>query len=342
MERKINYGDHVFTVPAAVADHFLRLASADQLRVLLYFLRHAEEPLAPEQIADFLKLEAEDVTEALDFWTQANVLHAADRGQAMTFRFSAPRIQPALFEAPKPAVSASPAQPLMVQKSSKDVHPTPQEIAAEIEKSSDLASLYALTEKALGRVLKHSEQCSLLWMHEYLNIPDSVILMLVHYCSEIGKYSVAYVESIAVSWYENGIVTVEAAEHEIQRMMEAHTYTGAIVKMFELKRSPTSKQKALIEKWKAAGHSMELIRYAYEITVENTDSANFSYIDKILEDLAGKGITTPEAAAKDRAESAPKRKRGKNKKENAPLTEQEQKKMNDYLSLVNRFKEDEE
>ena len=41
--------NQMFPVPNAVADHFLKLASPDALRVLLYLLRHGNEALRSEE-----------------------------------------------------------------------------------------------------------------------------------------------------------------------------------------------------------------------------------------------------------------------------------------------------
>ena len=56
MEIYLNNG-HSFPVPVAVADHLLGLASHDQLKVLLYVLCHANEPLSQEQIAKCCKVQ---------------------------------------------------------------------------------------------------------------------------------------------------------------------------------------------------------------------------------------------------------------------------------------------
>ena len=345
MGYQINYGNHVFAVPSEVTDYYLRMASVTQLRVLLLILRHSESEVTAEQIAGFLQIEEEEVNEAVQFWTQTSILHKPmltlsgfPASQSM-MPFAAPVLK---SEAKQTTDLQEPAPPEMVQKSSKDVHPTPTEIAEAIEASSDLATLFSLSEKALGKPLTHTDQCSLLWMHEYLCIPDSVILMLLHYCVEMEKYSVAYTESIAIDWYNRGILTTEAAEAEIGRMTAAHTFTGEIRRMFQMAKKPTRNQQAVIDKWQAAGYPMELIEYAYETTIENIDKLEFKYIDKILEELGANGITDPEQAARFRAEHSPKPKNRRGKKADVPMTEQEKQDMNDYLSLVNRFEEDDE
>lgn len=330
----VNFGTHAFAVPGVVADHFLRLANEVQLKVLLYLLRNDDIQLATAQAAAFLKMEEEQVEEALQFWAQANVLELD--GTVQSFPFVVPTT-PAQTTAPSVSI---PEQPATVQHSSRDIKLDPTEIAAMLEESQELRDLFALSEKMMGRPLNHMEHRSLLWIHTYLNIRSEVILTLLGYCISIEKYSISYVESIAIRWESEGILTLVQAETEIQRMKKEHTYIDALQKMFEMKRKPTTQQKVYIDAWQNAGYSMELLQYAYEITIENIEKLNFKYMNTILEGWVQQGATTLEQAKALRTSSIskPNRKR----KQPEPLTNQEVEEMNDYLSLVNRFKEDEE
>lgn len=59
--------NQMFPVPNAVADHFLKLASPDALRVLLYLLRHGNEALTDEAIGEALSISREQVEDAFCF-----------------------------------------------------------------------------------------------------------------------------------------------------------------------------------------------------------------------------------------------------------------------------------
>ena len=135
--------------------------------------------------------------------------------------------------------------PIGTQRSSKEIKLDPSEIAEAVEGSEELTGLFMLAEKHLGRPLNHMEQRSLLWMSQYLNIPGEIMLMLIRYCVSIDKYSISYVESIAVRWQEQGILTLEAAEAEMQRMTKDHSFTSEIRRLFELKRTPRPSRKRI-------------------------------------------------------------------------------------------------
>lgn len=336
----INFGSSAFAVPGAAVDHFLRLAGENEVKALLLLLRHPGEVITAAQIAEFLRIPPESAQEALTFWIQADILRADDA--PMTgFAFAAPDQRNTAVPEP-PAQQSAPVSRLpdtnpISQRSSKEIKLDPSEIAAQIEGDVNLAALFTLAEKRLGRPLNHMEHRSLLWMQQYLNIPTEVILMLLEYCVSIEKYSVAYAESIAIRWQTEGIVTLEQAEAEITRMTREHTFENEIRRRFELKRSPTSRQRSFIEQWQRAGYALDLISYAYEITVENIERADFKYINTILEGWAAEGIRDVSAARSLREKNTGKRSASA---KTPPMSQREIDQMNDYLSLVNRFKED--
>ena len=332
MVYQINYGNFAFAVPGAAVDHFIRLAGATELKILLYYLRHAGEAVTAESAAQFLHIEPEQAEAALQFWVQADVLRQGLEPSAMPF--SMPINAPA--SVPEPPAEPEPVLPS--QRSSKDFKMTPQEISEEIEKSSVLADLFSLAEKRLGKPLNYTESNSLIWMHQYLNIPSEVILMLIEYSVTVEKYSISYVESIAIRWHAEGITTLPQAEEELQRMTRRHSFENEIRKLFEMKHSPTTRQRSYLELWQKIGYPMELIRYAYEITIENIEKLDFKYINTILESWAENGIRDLTAAQQFRTKSAPPKKKRSREKTLSPREVEE---MNDYLSVVNRLvKED--
>lgn len=331
---QINYGGFAFAVPGDVVDHYIRLADAEKLKVLLFILRHASENATVDAAAEYLHIPPEQAEEALQFWEQADILRRNGIMHGASFAF-APGF-PAAPESSVPAPRQAEDSPIGTQRSSKECKLDPSEIASELASSAELSDLFTIAEKTIGHTLKHMEQRSLLWMHQYLNIPAEIIIMLLQYCVSIEKFSIAYAESIAVRWTEQGILTLEHAEAEIQRMTREQTFTAEIRRLFELRHSPTTKQKAYIDQWQRAGYPMELIRYAYEITVENIEKADFKYINTILQGWADSGVKDLAGAQQIRSSG----KQGKAASKQAPASQEELDNMSKYLSLVNRFKED--
>ena len=307
MEVYLNTGQF-FAVPCAVAEHLLRLASHDQLKVLLYVLCHANTPLSAEQITQACSVRADAVEEALAFWQNVNILGSEQLTPVIQ---RAEAVRPEQQEAPAIPPQAQPApQPAPVRQSALSAGSTamnlmPSEIAARKEQNQAMAELFAQTEKQAGRLLTQTEYKSLIWMHEYLRLSPDVILMLVTYCIGICKFSPAYMEKIALEWTENGVTSHENVQQDIRRREENRTYTGRIMRIFSLTRKPTPKQQTFIDRWQSKGFSFDLVSIACEKTrdaIGDTVTLNtFKYADAILSRWDAAGIRTAQAAREDDA-----------------------------------------
>jgi DnaD/phage-associated family protein len=287
LEFKVNCGiwGAIFGVPSIVADNFLKLATGGQIKVLLYLLRCSGKMCSAEDISSNTGVSPEEAEEAVLFWQQANVLSPQATG-------SAPAPVPSLLE--QPVLSSSEAVP--VQKKAEPapdhkVNLSGQEIADIMKDSQDIRELFTIVENILG-TLKNSQMNSIIWMYDHLGLKKEVIITLISYCTSIEKTNTAYIEKIASVWAENDINTMAAAQDEIQRLSASRDYISGIMRAFEMTRRPTTKQTELIQQWKNAGFSVELLRYAYEKTVERIDKLNFDYINKILLSWRDSGFTT--------------------------------------------------
>ena len=80
MEFMINSGvwGTMFGVPHVVADNFLKLATSDQLKVLLYILRYSGRTITDEEISRNTGVSLSDVADSVMFWQQVNVLGGQD------------------------------------------------------------------------------------------------------------------------------------------------------------------------------------------------------------------------------------------------------------------------
>ena len=306
----------LFAVPVSVADHLLKLASHDQLKVLLYVLCHADETLTQKQIADACKVRREAITEALQFWQDANVLFYSEQTPSVKIadlpQQAAPAQQPAAA-LPK-AAEPEPAAPARVIPQHRH-ELTPSEIAALCAQDSAFQEMLAVIERQKGSPLTHTEQEFLLgYLHEYLGFPPDVIVMLAAYSIRIDCFHTRYVEKIALDWFEKGITDHDSAQEDIQRREQNRTFTGRIMRIFEMRRRPVAKQQAFIDEWQRKGYAVELIQFAYEKCRESADDkVSYPYINSILVRWAESGITTLSEAQADetafRAEQKTKRKK---------------------------------
>lgn len=353
MEYQVNFGFHAFSVPSAVVDTLIRLAKENQLKVLLYLLRYPDKQLTASQIASYLRIPEEQAEEALEWWSQVNILEEKSEGKQLELfssAFAAP--QPPKSPPPQPVQltvpvqEESPAQPKPHQKpeindpftffSNENIH----EI---ISSSHELNRLIRIAgEKYYQKEIYYAQARSLVWMYEYLGLPLEVIQILLQYCKDTGKiHQQKYIDSVALGWYEDEIFTAEAAEQRVSQLMEFYTYQNYICRIFELDAKPTKNQKEFIEIWQSMSFTEELLKYARDLSVEATGKVNFKYIHSILGEWHDTNITELSDAEKKHDEYikaySAKNKKGKKNKKNEEMSEKELKKMNDYMSVVNQF-----
>ena len=279
----------MFGVPHVVADNFLKLATGQQLKVLLYLLRCSGRKCSEEEIVRNTGVTPQEAADAVLFWQQVNVLTPA---QSFSNSSAVPNIitvQTPIQESAAPVINAKTPTPA---EAPQKQNLSPSEISKIMKGSDEISELFKVAESALGP-LSHTQQNSLIWMSDYLGLKCEVIVTLIYYCLDIEKTNSAYMEKIAYSWHENDINTLNAAQEEVERLTSTREYSGKIMKIFGLSNRPTKKQSELIAQWKSSGFSTELIEYALEKCLDQINKVNFDYINKILLSWKDSGFTEP-------------------------------------------------
>jgi DnaD/phage-associated family protein len=287
----------MFGVPCVVADNFLKLATGEQIKVLLYLLRNNGRNCSDEEIAKNTGVSPEQVADAVTFWQQVNVISGESPSPVQNENLmSPPAPQPAEPEK-KPVVSES-KKPFSALTRKHNLHAS--EIAMLMKDSEDISDLFKTAESILG-MLNNTQQNSLLWMYNYLGLKKEVIITLLSYCVSIEKSSLGYIEKIACDWSENEINSLHAAQERVSTLKEAASFAGKVRSIFSLSRQLTKNETAYVSKWQQNKYSFELIQYAYELTIEYTSRPAFNYADGILENWRKNGYTTVSQAreAKD-------------------------------------------
>lgn len=165
--------------------------------------------------------------------------------------------------------------------------------------SSDNAyyEVFHVAEHYMGRPLSKKEVETFMYWIDGLSMSPQLISYLVESCIEAGKNSVSYMNSIALSWAENGVHTVDEAS--AQSLIYPKT-CFSVMKAFGIKnRSLTTSELELIDKWsKEFAFSDDIIMTACEKTIENTGKASFRYADAILCDWHNRNIRSINDIAK--------------------------------------------
>lgn len=296
MNYRINLGgwNSVFAVPSAVVDNYIKIASGNAIKVLLFFLRNTDVDISVNDIAKALAMKDEDVSDSLVFWEQIGLLSLNENQLA-------PTEQQILFkknpqQQPQEQPSPMPLQPNMnsVRKVELQRQPefAPIDIAKKVKESDQIEYLFKTCEGLYGRTLKHTEQNALMVIMEHAGLPVEVTLMMVEYCFSINKSSPANMRNLALEWADKEINTLERAEQEIRYLKNSHSAQFQIKSMFEIDRALSQKERNFIDVW--VNHwnmPYELINLAYQYNVDSKGKYSFPYMNKILESWHEKGYT---------------------------------------------------
>lgn len=297
MKYNVNWGGGtgVFAVPDHAAD-CLKLASGKAAKVLLYILKNKISEIDFSAVGEAVGISSEDAEDAVSYWQQVGVLYTEGSSPAPVSVDTIQK-QPAATE-PNSVPVHSPQ--LEREKASKKF--SPKEIADRIDSSDDVRFLFSAAETTLGRILNHTEQSSVLWLHDYYGIAPDILLMIMDLSKQIGRTSMGNIEKIAISWHENNITTHEQAAKEILAIKNYYSLEGQVAAKLLNNRTLTPTEKKYLKEWAKKGFSLELVTYSYEKTVDNIGQVKFSYMDKILSSWQKKGISTVVAAKADSAE----------------------------------------
>ena len=258
---------NTFAVPSVVADKYLKIATQNSLKVLLYFMRNISEGINPQKISDELALPLSEVDDALLFWSQCGILNS----------------EVAKEPEPKTVIIGSdlPSRADVIRRGLED---------------KQLMFLLREAQLKFGRNLKQNESQLLVSLYDDYGMDPSVILLLLSYAAKEGKCNLSFVKKTATYWLSQGVETVIDAEALISVMLKQNLAWGVVQNTFGIeRRNPSEKELNLanlwINEWKING---DMLKAAYDACVDAKSKFSMPYIAKIIESWHKDGITTRE------------------------------------------------
>ena len=281
----------VFPIPSDITDKHIKLCSGLALKCLLLILRSPDEYAEVSALSIKLGQPQSEITDALNFWEEQGILLQSNNNGIPDFK---PVAAETVSESVNSASSLSPA------KTEAKAAPPPSrprfprdEALCIIDGDATLHSLMQELQEVLGKPLTSADTDVLVALYSFYGLSAHFILSLVHYCASIGKRGMAYSEKVAVSWINDGVDDSNIDSH-IDKLYNRRSNEGLIRRTFGINdRNLTSKEKEFIASWfDIMGFDINIIQYAFEVTVDRTGKTVFGYINKILADWHRKGIKT--------------------------------------------------
>ncbi len=279
-----------------ISNYFLDVcmpqANGEFVKVYLYLLRNAtgvSASLELSSIADTFNCTENDVLRALKYWHKSGVLDLKLDEQG---NLSSVRLLPVGANLPQDSMKAESATSTSAQTLAKSEDASisntpakPSALSAEkiraLTEKEEVTQILFIAEQYLGKTLSPVEINKLLYFYDGLHFSSDLMEYLIEYCVSKGSTSIRYIETVALSWADQNITTIEQAKAATTAYNKNYF---AILRAFGIKnRNPIDEEIRYMNVWlDELGFSLEIISLACSKAVMATGQPNFPYADSIL------------------------------------------------------------
>lgn len=276
----------IFPVPNCVVDEEIKLASENQLKVLLFVLRNSSAVLTEKYVGEQLNILEEDVKDAILYWIDRGVL---SKGGSLPQGEAVSEGKPLAEEKIKSEPNPEPKRLLTRPQKPDSVH-----VAERIGTDQELAALLQEIEVLFARPISSGDMATVVYLHDTVGLPYSVLLMLVNYGVSIGRTDMNFIERTGNKWANEEILTIERAEEKIRNLQIYGDAWGRVSAVFGIYNTgtPTTAQQTNANRWINEWHfTDEMLREAYERCVNKKNTFNITYTNGILKKWKKNNIT---------------------------------------------------
>lgn len=204
------YGSNVTIISNEFLENYLSDTRPEYIKVFLFYLwKGLKEEYTISEISNELDLEEEKVESALKFWIRKKLI----KKECL---IKEKKESSSKIEKTENLVDFQTKKKELINKNRKDY--------VEIERD-----LLFVAEKLLGQTMSERQQALIAKCYNEYGFEEALIQYLLEYCANNSKTNVKYMSAVAMSWYEEGIKTVDAAK--------------AFTEKFEVKNSSTPKKR---------------------------------------------------------------------------------------------------
>ena len=156
----------------------------------------------------------------------------------------------------------------------------PPEQIQELSANEDFVWVCNVVESYLERPMKPTEIQLITYLYGTLHFSRELILHLYDYCISMGKTACNYIQTVAMSWHEQGIKTPEQAQNASVRYLASY---NAVSKALGLGRGLAEIEKKYVDHWQNDWNmDLSVILEACNRTVLKLHHADFKYTEGIL------------------------------------------------------------
>ena len=262
-------------------------ADRQDLEVLVALMMAADENGClddTDAIGEALGTEKSAVDASLKFWRGAGVI-GSSRASARSAQSS---------QTTKKVESAH--RNGAIEKSNSVSTYTTEELASLFEKRVVTAQFIDEAQRVVGKTFNSYDTGILAGLVDQLGFEEEAILHILSYVAGIGKKGIRYSEKLALSFYDEGITTATAVFEKISFIERSNESMSKIKQLYGIGGRELSKtEKQIFESWiNKLSYDMDVIRMAYDITVDSIQKPVPKYSNTILERWYSEGLRTAE------------------------------------------------
>ncbi len=179
---------------------------------------------------------------------------------------------------------------------------TTEQLADLLEQRHEAAAFIDEAQRIWGKIFNTHEVNVLLGLVDYLGLDWEYVLTLLAYCAAAHEKrgihkSLRYLESTAFGFYDEGVRTLAELQERLKQIEAMAEVEGQLRTLFGMgARALTPKEKKCFSTWLYEyRYGMDIIKLAYDVTVDAKGSPNLSYMNSVLANWNRDGLRTPEA-----------------------------------------------
>ena len=253
------------------------ISGADEtdLRVLVTALLSAEKGYDTQAIVETTGLDASDVNASVKYWKGAGLVCLSDTKEG--------KIKTGETAAHKGGV---------ITHSGVEEY-TNEELVGILE-SNVRPAFVDEAQKVMGKMFNKNEVGKLIGIVDQLGFEEEAVLAILAYCVRLEKKSVSYAEKIAVTFHDQDISRADEVHAQIDYLERCNSNIEKIRGIFGFGgRALTATEKKYFTAWtEELGFDLDIIRRAYELTVDSIHEPVPKYTNKILTNWHENGLKT--------------------------------------------------
>lgn len=313
-------------------DYYMTDANGEFVKVYLYLVRllNSGRAVTVADIADHFDSTEKDICRAIRYWIKENVLQLEYTSDKVLTGITLLPLTPKStvsddttllsmlgVDNDKETKKTSKKKPVEEIATTSEDEPVsvPEKVSykasyinKKLNEDEEFENIKYQIETIFGSKLTATSLQSITYIYDELHFSLELMEYLIEYCVNLGKKNCRYIEAVAIEWYKNGIKTPADAK-EISK--NYNTIYKAVLKELGIQgRVATSIEIEYIDKWynTYAFDKGIIIEACKRAMLASPRSANFNYVNAILENWHKFGVKKLSDIDKLDEENAKKRK----------------------------------